>query len=357
MMRVLIADDNQFYRQLLTMTLKEWGYAVEAVADGDQAWEKLRAADAPPIALLDWMMPGMDGPTVCRKVRELARPEPTYLMVLTSKAGKENIVKALDAGADDYLTKPFDREELHARIRVGARVVGLQTSQAVIFAFARAVEAKNPYTQGHADRVTHYASALAERLGIKGAEATTLRRGALVHDIGKIAIPDALLDKPGRLTGEEFEIVKRHPVDGYKMIQNLQSCEDLLPLVRWHHERLDGCGYPDGLSGEAIPHLVRILSVADVFDALASKRPYRPALPMEVCLDEMRKNAEGGGLDRSLVEAFATHGSEIFAGACEFAKLRDGRNDALPTTNVNLRDVVGAAGMPLTLVGANDSLR
>ncbi len=302
MFKILIAEDNLFYRRLLETTLQEWGYEVEAVTDGAQAWERLQQDDAPAIAILDWVMPGLEGPEVARRVRQLNRPEPTYILMLTSKTGKENIVSALESGADDYLTKPFDREELQARINVGRRIVGLQTSQTVIFTFARAVEAKSPYTQGHSDRVTHYALMVADRLGLSASERDVLRRGAIVHDIGKIAVPDAILDKPGPLTTTEFEIIKQHPNNGVKMVERLNSCAELLPLIRWHHERLDGRGYPDGIQGDQIPMLVRIISVADVFDALSSKRPYRPAMSVAKALEEMRRNAAGGGLDRSLVE-------------------------------------------------------
>jgi putative two-component system response regulator len=304
-MKILIAEDNLLYRLALQATLTEWGYEVVAVADGLAAYAALQGPDAPKVALLDWMMPGLEGIEVCRKVRALRAPEPPYLVVLTSKDGKENIVKALESGADDHIAKPFDRGELKARLRVGLRIVGLQTSQTVVFAFARAVEAKSPYTQGHADRVSRYAQALAEAMGVSEEDKDVLQRGAVLHDIGKIAVPDAILNKPGPLTPEEFEIAKRHPVEGVKIVASLESVREVIPLVRWHHERLDGAGYPDGLRGDAIPYLVRILSVADVYDALASERPYRGVLPHEVCLDIMRKDAASGGLDPELVQAFA----------------------------------------------------
>jgi putative two-component system response regulator len=234
----------------------------------------------------------------------MRKPEPTYLIVLTAREGKENIVRALECGADDYLTKPFDREELRARLRVGLRIVGLQTSQTVVFAFARAVEAKSPYTQGHAERVTQYARLLATHLGVPAAECEVLHRGSLLHDIGKICVPDALLDKAGPLTSEEYAIVKRHPAQGASIVEPLQSLSDVIPLIRWHHERPDGHGYPDGLRGEQIPHLVRILSVADVYDALSCARPYRDPIPHDVCLGMLRETASKGGLDAAIVEAF-----------------------------------------------------
>jgi putative two-component system response regulator len=303
-MRILIADDNPFYLCALGGTLKEWGYDVLTARDGVAAWEVLRDENAPKLAILDWMMPNMDGLEVCRRVRALQRPEPTYLIILTSKDSKGNIVTALESGADDYITKPFDRAELRARVRGGVRVVGLQTSQTAMFVFARAVEAKSPFTHGHADRVTQYALALAQAVGLPRDQQEVLRRGALLHDIGKISIPDAILNKPGPLTEAEMEIIKEHPAQGVKIIEPLESLRDVIPLIRWHHERLDGRGYPDGLSGDAIPYLVRILSVADVYDALASERPYRPALAHAKCVDILQSDAAGGGLDAELVACF-----------------------------------------------------
>jgi len=233
-MKILLADDNLFYRLALETMLKEWGFEVVPVSDGAAALEALSARDAPKLAIIDWMMPRLDGLEVCRRVRALHCPEPTYILMLTSKGGKQNIVTALDSGADDYITKPFDREELHARLQVGLRIVGLQTSQTVVYAFARAVEAKSPYTQGHADRVTHCALRLAERVGLSPADMDVLRRGALLHDIGKITIPDAILNKGSALTDEEFAVIKQHPDQGVKIVEPLTSLADVIPLIHWH---------------------------------------------------------------------------------------------------------------------------
>jgi putative two-component system response regulator len=173
-----------------------------------------------------------------------------------------------------------------------------------VFALARALEAKSRYTQGHTERVTAHALALAEQAGLAAAERETLRRGAALHDVGKISIPDAILDKPGALSAEEYELVKLHPVQGVRIVEPLRSIRDVIPLVRWHHERLDGHGYPDGLFGGAIPLAVRVLSVADVYDALVSARPYRPPLPRDECLRLLNESADGGGLDPELVRLF-----------------------------------------------------
>ena len=305
-MKILIADDNHFYRCALKATLDEWGYEVIAVADGEAAWDVLGGVNPPKLAILDWMMPKADGLEVCRRLRRVPRHEPTYVIMLTSKDGSANIVTALESGADDYITKPFDREELAARLRVGRRIVGLQTSETVVFAFARAVDGKSPYTRGHSDRVTRYALSLADHLGLPDADKDVLRRGAELHDIGKIAVPDAILNKAGPLTPEEYEIIRQHPEQGVRMVEPLESVRDVIPLIRWHHERSDGRGYPDGLTAKEIPSLVRVLSVADVYDALRSDRPYRVGLPHEMCLDLLMTDADGGGLDPDLVEQFCT---------------------------------------------------
>ena len=305
-MKVLIADDNHFYRCALQATLTEWGYDVIAVADGEAAWEVLQSAAAPKIAILDWMMPKADGVEVCRRLRAMPRHEPTYVIILTSRDGKANATEALEGGADDYVTKPFDRGELAARLRVGRRIVTMQTGETVVYSFARAVDGKSPFTRGHAERVKGYALALAARLGLSSADTDLLRRGAILHDIGKIAVPDAILNKAGPLTPDEMAVIREHPAQGVRMIEPLESVRDLIPLVRWHHERMDGTGYPDGLPGDAIPFLVRVLAVADVYDALSSDRPYRASLPPEVCLSILRKDAVGGGLDPELVEEFCS---------------------------------------------------
>jgi putative two-component system response regulator len=183
-------------------------------------------------------------------------------------------------------------------------VDALDSAESVVFALARAIEAKSRYTHGHSGRVTRYALSLAERLGFGATEIEVLCRGAVLHDIGKISTPDIILDKPGRLTSEEFEVVKRHPAEGARIVEPLRSAQDVIPLIRWHHERMDGNGYPDGLMGDAIPLLVRVLSVADVYDALASDRPYRPAIPHGQCRKVMEKDAVQGGLDPALVRVF-----------------------------------------------------
>jgi len=304
-MKILIADDNPFYRKAVVGILKEWSYDVIAVGDGAAALEALQGSDAPKLAILDWMMPRMDGLEVCRRLRKQEDPEPPYILILTSQSSKKDVVNALDSGADDFIAKPFDHEELRARIRVGARTVGLQRSQTIVFAFARAVEAKTPFTHGHSDRVRTYCLAMADHLNVSARERHILSNGALLHDIGKICVPDAVLNKPGPLTDDEFAIMKQHPSQGVQIVEPLEALADVLPLIRSHHERLNGVGYPDGLTGEQIPFLVRLLSVADCLDALTSDRPYRAALSVSRSLEILRHDAAAGALDAALVECAA----------------------------------------------------
>ena len=313
-MKILIADDNHFYRCALKSTLSEWGYEVIAVADGQEAIKALQGEQAPKIAILDWMMPIVDGLEVCRQLRATPQREPTYVIILTSREGKQNAVMALESGADDYITKPFDRGELSARLKVGRRIVSLQTSETVIYSFAQAVDSKNPYTKGHSERVCQFALLLAAQLGLSQTDIDLLRRASILHDIGKIAVPDAILNKSGPLTPDEIRVIQEHPLDGVRMIEPLDSVRDTIPLVRWHHERMDGHGYPDKISGEQIPVLVRVLSVADVYDALSSTRPYRVGLSLPKCLAILREDASRGGLDPALVEQFCKIPAEELVG-------------------------------------------
>jgi putative two-component system response regulator len=190
-------------------------------------------------------------------------------------------------------------------LRIKRLIEERDSAESVVFAFARAVEAKSPYTHGHAERVRRYSLALADAVGVTAEEREVLRKGALLHDVGKISIPDAILNKPGPLTAEEYAIVKGHSAQGAHIVEPLHSVRDAVPLIRWHHERLDGRGYPDGLRGDEVPPLVRILSVADVYDSLASERPYRSAMPHGRCLEVLGEEAAGGGLDPELVKVFA----------------------------------------------------
>jgi putative two-component system response regulator len=307
--RVLVVDDNSSVAMLLQQLLANEGHAVETAGDGIEALECIVRCP-PDLIILDLDMPRLNGFEVCRQVKNGAATRLIPVIIITAQTAFQSRVQAWELGADDFLTKPFQRIEVLARCRCLLRLKKLmeerESAEAVVFALARAVEAKSPYTHGHSERVKDYSVRLAARIGLPRDEWALLSKGALLHDIGKISTPDAILNKPGPLTREEFAIVKDHTWQGAHIVEPLHSVRDAVPLIRWHHERQDGKGYPDGLKGEQIPLLVRILAVADVYDSLASDRPYRAPIPHQRCLELLRENAAGGGLDPELVESFCT---------------------------------------------------
>lgn len=307
--RILVVDDNAMVSGLLERVLRSDGYAVAIAEDGQEALT-LAKQFAPDLIFLDLNLPKLNGYEVCRHLKGSLATRHIPVVILTAQGEMQNKLDAWELGAADFLTKPFQLMELTARCRSLLRIKRLveerDSAETVVFALARAVEAKSPYTHGHSERVKEYALALADAIGVQPAERERLRKGALLHDIGKISVPDAVLDKPSKLTPEEYELVKDHTRQGAHIIEPLLSLREVVPLIRWHHERLDGHGYPDGLWGEAIPELVRILSVADIYDSLASRRPYRAQMQHDLCLQVLRDNALNGGLDPDLVAVFST---------------------------------------------------
>lgn len=305
--RILVVDDDPTIGAALEYILHKEGYQVVRARDGRGALAAV--ADRPPdLMLLDLNMPQMGGYEVCKRVKADPTTSLLPIVIVTGESEADARLQAWEVGADDFLTKPFQVVEVLARCRSLLRtkqlVDELDSAQSVLFALARTLEAKSRYTQGHSERVTDHALALADRVGLSAGDKETLRRGSLLHDIGKISTPDSILDKPARLTADEYSIVKQHPAEGVRIVESLRSIRDVIPFIRWHHERMDGNGYPDGLFGGSIPLTVRVLSVADVFDALATERPYRPALNPAECFRVMRADAVGGGLDPDLVEVF-----------------------------------------------------
>jgi len=305
--RILVVDDNPYVATLLRQGLTAEGYHVTVAQDGLEALTQV-AACRPDLILLDLDLPRLSGSEICRRLKRDPATRLIPIVMVTAQSAFQNKLDAWENGADDFLAKPFHLVEVTARCRSLLRSKRLveerDSAEAVVFALARAVEAKSPFTHGHSERVTGYTLALAEALRLSTADREVLCKGSLLHDIGKISIPDAILNKPGPLTPEEYDVVKSHAAQGAHIVEPLHSVRDAVPLIRWHHERLDGRGYPDGLSGDRIPLLVRILSVADVYDSLTSQRPYRSPLPLDLCLELLRESASGGGLDPELVGVF-----------------------------------------------------
>ena len=306
---VLVVDDEAVNRKLLRELLTSRGYRVEVAADGEQVLSRVRDIK-PDLILLDVVMPGVDGLCACRVLKQAEETRLIPIVLLTALSELEDRVAGIDAGADDFLSKPFNAVELLARVRSLIRVKHLndqlERTENILFTLAAAVEAKDTYTEGHLHRLVEYSSHISAALGmmpehLKG----VVRQGALLHDIGKISIPEAILNKPGKLTDEEFAIVKRHPEIGERICRPLRSGAEVGPVVRGHHERWDGGGYPDGVAGETIPLGARIVAVADAFDAMTTDRPYRKALPTETAWGILRDGA-GTQWDQSVVQAFAS---------------------------------------------------
>jgi len=307
--RILVVDDNRTNALLLERVLVGDGHLVDVASDGQEALERI-THNCPDLILLDLDMPRIDGYEVCRRVKNNPATRFVPIVIVTAQNAFDAKLRAWELGADDFITKPFQCLEVVARCRSLLRIKDLiderDSAEAVVFAFARVVEAKSPYTHGHSERVAAYALTLAAQITLPEEEWETLRKGALLHDIGKVSVPDDILNKPDTLTPAEFDVMKQHTVQGARIAEPLRSVRDAVPLIRWHHERLDGRGYPDGLSGDAIPLLVRILSVSDVYDSLSSARPYRGAIPHQQCLEILRRDGTSGGLDKKLVEEFCS---------------------------------------------------
>jgi putative two-component system response regulator len=259
------------------------------------------------LALLDVMMPLRSGFSVCRAVK--SRPEtclvPVVLITGLSNAGDR--IRGIEAGADDFLNKPVNNEELLARVRSLVRLKRftdeLENAETVLCTLARSIEAKDPYTEGHCDRLSRYTVSLGEKIGLSEEQRVALRRGGIVHDIGKVAVPEFVLLKPGPLDTAERKIMEEHPIAGERICAPLKSFRHVLPIIRSHHEKQDGTGYPDHLKGGEIPLTARVLQTVDIYDSLTTDRPYRKALSEEKALEIMREEARRGWWDAKLVDA------------------------------------------------------
>jgi len=301
---ILVADDNEANRDLLSALLNAEGYQVICVADGHQALEQVDS-DSIDLALLDVVMPRPTGFEVCQAIKSKPETRLIPVVLLTSLTSDSDRIHGIMCGADEFLNKPVNKHELLARVHSLLRLKQftdeLDNAETVLFSLALAIEAKDPYTEGHCDRLSKYSVAMAEKLGLPDQLRVALRRGGLIHDIGNLAVPEHILLKPGPLTPEERKIMEQHTLEGERICAPLRSFRNVLPIIRHHHEKQDGSGYPDGLKGEQIPLTARILQVTDIYDALTTDRPYRKALPVEKALAIMREEVKRGWWDGSLV--------------------------------------------------------
>ena len=305
--KVLIVDDCEPSLHGLGELLQQAQYTVLTATNGADAFEIVKR-ERPDLVLLDVLIPGMSGLDICAELKRNGDTHLTPVVLISGADERETRLAGLESGAADFLNKPIDPQELRARLRSLMRLKrltdDLETAESLFLALGRIIEARDPCTEGHCERMAAYATALGRRLNVDRPGIDALCRGAFLHDVGKIAIPDRVLLKKGRLTRKEYELMKRHPAIGDDLCSTVRSFESVRPLVRHHHERLDGCGYPDGLAGDQVPLLAQIVSVVDVFDALTTNRPYRQALATSTAYRIMRDDARGGWCREDLVETF-----------------------------------------------------
>jgi putative two-component system response regulator len=316
-MQVLIVDDDPVALDLLDQALTYFGYQVSTAGNGKEAL-KLMHSGLFRIVICDWEMPEMDGLELCRRIRQQYYGGYVYVILLTVHSGTQKIVEGLNAGADEFISKPFDPVELSVRVRTGERILSIESRDVTIFSLARIAESRDQRTAAHVDRIREYCRLIAEHLSalpkfsdqVDADFVHLIYLTSPLHDIGKVGIPDQILLKPGPLTEEDFEIVKQHTVTGST---SLDSAIYIHPearflcmardIARSHHERFDGGGYPDGLMGDAIPLCARIVALADVYDALTTDRVYKPAISHEAAREIILKGM-GTQFDPDVVQAF-----------------------------------------------------
>jgi putative two-component system response regulator len=305
--KVLVIDDQPAIVEFLSRLLTRHGYAVSSAPDGTAGLAAV-GCEGPDIVLLDVSMPGMSGLEVCRRLKNDSGTRFTPVVLVTGQTDPGLLTEAADAGADDVLAKPVAADELIARVRALVKLKHdtdkLESVETVMTTLAVTIEARDPYTKGHCERLAAYGAAVGERLGLSGDDLRALRRGGFLHDLGKIGVPDAILLKAGPLTPDEYEVMKRHTIVGDELCAGLHSLRKVRPIVRHHHESLDGSGYPDGLAGEAIPLLAQIIGMVDVFDALTTARCYRPALSLDIARERLRDDARRGRRRGDLIDTF-----------------------------------------------------
>lgn len=306
---ILVVDDKIDTVLLLRELLTSRGYNVYTASDAEEA-EQVIPRIRPDLILLDVIMPGKSGYELCRELKADPDTRLIPIIMITGLSDRDDRVRGIEAGADDFLSKPLYPEELFARVRSLLKLKDftdeLDNAEAVIFSLALGVEARDPYTGDHCARLGEYAAKLGRHLGLDHDSLIALKRGGYLHDLGKVSIPDRILRKDAGLSADEWAIMREHPVIGEKICQPLKSMRDVLPIIRSHHEHWNGSGYPDGLKGEEIPLLARVLQVVDIYDALTTSRPYKPAHSAAEAEKTMWEETHAGLWDPHIVDAFFT---------------------------------------------------
>jgi putative two-component system response regulator len=305
--RVLVVDDEPHITRLLSRMLAHDGYEV-LTAETIAAAREVIDAQAPDVIILDVMLPDSDGITLCQRIKQNATTRLTPVVLMTGLNDDEVRIRGLEAGADDFLDKPIDTRVLVARVGALARVKrytdDLDAAGSIIMTLATMIETRDGQTDGHCHRMANYATALGRALGLSPSDVQALHRGGFLHDIGMLTIPDTVLRTAGPLSHEELDLIKSHPVAGDRICAHLRSLQSVRPIIRHHHERFDGSGYPDGLRGDDIPVLAQIIGVVDVYEAVTSRRPYQPTLPASEAIRVLHAEAQRGWRRRDLVDGF-----------------------------------------------------
>lgn len=321
--RVAVIEDDAAIRRALVRMLESEGFGAIALADGDSGLRAIHEHQ-PDLVILDLSLPRIDGMEVIRRLRADVRTVALPIIVLTAHTATADMVAALDAGADDFLAKPFQHAELLARLRSAWRlrqvVDRMEQAHAIVIALVNAVEAKDVDLKDHCRNLAYRASRLGAYVGLREEELEAVAYGALLHDIGKIAMPEAILHKPGPLTDDEFREMKLHPQIGERICGPLRIARSFSSIIRHHHERWDGRGYPDGLAGEGIPLGARIVAIADAYDAIVRGRVYRPARSIGEAVEELRRHS-GTQFDPGLVPLFIDEIDRLSSGVLPSVEL------------------------------------
>lgn len=305
--RILIVDDNRDNAYLLKELLSRYDYEIATSNNAEEAAREIEA-NLPDLILLDVVMPGRSGYELCQELKSSPKTRLIPIVLITGLTDREDKIHGIEVGADDFLNKPIFPEELFARVKSLLKLKEftdeLENVEDVLDTLALSVEARDPYTAGHCERLAAYAVQLGTALNLGQEDLTALRRGGYLHDIGKITVPDEILKKGSNLTAAEWKVMRQHPVAGENICRPLKSLRPILPIIRQHHEHWNGSGYPDHLVGEEIALLARILQVVDVYDALRTARPYKPALSHAQAVKTMQEETHRGLWDAELVNTF-----------------------------------------------------
>ncbi len=305
--KVLVVDDHAASRMTAVALLGMEGYEVIEAESGSAAVQ-LVGEKQPDLILLDVMMPEMDGFEVCQLLKQDEQTRLIPVIFITALNDRRSRIRGIEVGGDDFLSKPFDRVELAARVKSLVRQKRLNEdldhAEKALFSIARAIESRDPNTGDHCERLVKLGQGFGEYLGLSRNQIRDLMWGGYLHDIGKVGIPDSVLLKKGKLTPQEWEVMRQHVLIGEKICLPLRSMRGVLPIIRSHHERWDGSGYPDGLSQDEIPFLAQVFQIIDIYDALTSERPYKKAFTSAEALSIMMEETNPGWRDKKLMQQF-----------------------------------------------------